>query len=350
MLEDRRDTMNNLLVNVAWIGIISLIIINLFIVFFTVIINQKDRLNKKSYQKAHQQIQPIIKDTINDPSQLIVKLNFFKTKIERQAIFHSLMNHAQKPETTKNSLQVLERLGFLDELIKGASKKLSLRHIQLFSQLRLHKSFSILMKGTTSKNYEIGYNSFYALSLLPLSEKELPIYIEAVLKSSIMRDRIVDMLNHLHIEVEKILYFLEKVTLDKDKVILLLVLRNRLKKHDSLLANQLLPYLKGTKEVRIATIHALAASGNEFYFPFFQELYKNETDWQVRAVISKNLSLLNAPGEQELLTDMLKDENWWVRHNAMDVLKKRYPNHLNFEGLENGDQSTQLKTKVSGTK
>lgn len=346
--------MNNLLANIAWVGIIILVSINLSIVLFTVIINQKDRLNKKSYQKAHQQIKPIVKEMIKDPSQLMERLFFFKTKVERKAVFHSLMSYAQKPETVKNSLWTLEQLGFLDELIKDASKKLTLRHIQLFSQLRFHKAFPILMKGTMSKNYEIGYNSFYALSLLPLSDKELSIYIESLLESSIMRDRIVDMLNHLHIDVKTILHFLEKVTLDKDKVILLLVLKNRLKKQDSLLANQILPYLEGSKEVRIATIHALAASENEFYFPFFQELYLKETDWQVRAVVSKNLSLLNAPGELKLLTDMLKDENWWVRHNAMNTLKKRYPDNAiinqKVEVLENADQLTQLQTKRSETK
>ena len=98
----------------------------------------------------------------------------------------------------------------------------------------------------------------------------------------------------------------------------------------------------------------MAASENEFYFPFFQELYIKETDWQVRAVVSKNLSLLNAPGELKLLTDMLKDENWWVRHNAMNTLKKRYPDNAminqKVEILENADQLTQLQTKRSETK
>lgn len=323
--------MNNLLVKVAWIGIIGLAVINLFIVLFTVFINLKDRLNRRNYQKTSQQLQPIIEGAINEPIQLIERLTFFKTKMERKAIFHALMSYAQKPETADNSLWTLEQLGFLDELTKAASKRLSLRHIQLFSQLRLHKAFLILMRGTKSKNYEIGYNSFYALSLLPLSEKELPIYIDILLASSIMKDRIVDMLNHLHIDVKTLLHFLEKVTLDRDKVILLLVLKNRLKEQDSLLANQLLPYLAGSKEVRIATIHALAASKNKFYFFFFQELYQKEADWQVRAVLSKNISLLSAPGEQELLTDMLNDENWWVRHNAIDNLNKYHPNNAKID-------------------
>lgn len=351
--EDRRDTMNYLLLDVALLVVISLFITNLCIVIFTVIINQKYRLNEKSYQKACKQIQPIMEEKINDPSQLVERLNFFETKKERKVVFDTLMKYAQKPETAENSLWVLEQLGFYDELIADASKKLTLQHIQFFSQLRFHKAFPLLIKGTISKNFEIKYNSFYAISSLPLSEKELPIYIEALLESSIMSDRIIDMLNHLHMDVEKILHFLREATLDKNKIILLLVLRNRLKKEDPILVNQLLPYLEESREVRIATIRALATSESDFYFSFFQELYKKEIDWQVRAVLAKDLPLLNAPSEQELLMDMLKDENWWVRHNAINNMKKRYPDNVmldqKYETFETADQFTQLKMKGSGT-
>lgn len=337
--------MNNLLFHIAWIGIISLVIANLSIVILTVIINQKYRLNEKNYQTACKQIRPIIEENINNSGQLVAELNFFKTKKERKVVFEALMKYVQNPKTTKSSMWALEQLGFVDELIEDASKKLTLQQIQLFSQLRFHRASFLLMKGTTSKDQEIRYNSFYALSLLPLSEKELPIYIEALLESSIMRDRKVDMLNHLHMEVEKVFRFLSNVTQDKDKITLLLVLRNRLKDQDSLLINQLLPYLEGSKEVRIASTRALASSGNKFYFPFFQELYKKEVEWQVRAIVAKELPLLNAPGEKELLMDMLKDENWWVRHNATDTLEKRYPDNAildqNFEMVGNTDQLSQ---------
>jgi hypothetical protein len=338
--------MSQLLIYVAWIGVVILFITNLSIIFFTVIINQKYRLNAKNYQRAYEQIQPIIEEKIIDPSQLVEKLRFFKTNKEREVVFDTLMKYAQKPETAENSLWALGQLDFYDELMDNASKKLTLQHIQLFSQLRFHKAFPLLIKGTTNKNFEIKYNSFYAISSLPLSDKELPIYIDALLESAIMRDRIVDMLNHLHIDVEKILHFLSEVTLDKNKIILLLVLRNRLKKEDSLLGNQLLPYLEESREVRIATIRTLATSENDFYFSFFQELYKKEIDWQVRAVLAKDIPLLNAPGEQEILMEMVKDDNWWVRHNAINNLKKRYPNNVM---LEDADQLTQLKIKESGT-
>lgn len=344
--------MANLLVYIVWIGIICLIIINLGIVFATVFINQKDRFNQKVYQKAYRQIVTILEESNEDQDQLIEKLNVFKKKPERKAIFYALVDYVQHPKMTINALEVLEKIGFIDGLVKEASKRLSLRHIQLFSQLRYNKAFPILINGTKSKNFETNYNSFYALSLLPLSQEELPIYVEALLETTIMRDRKIDMLNHLDIGVEKLLYFLEKYPADSEKIIWLLVLKNRLKEQDSLLANQLLPYLEGSKEVKIAVIQALAASGNKSYFLFFKDLYQKEPDWQVRAVLSKNFQLLNAPWEQELLIEMLQDENWWVRHNAMTTLKERYPDsgNLKMVEFENINRLSQEKMKGSAVK
>lgn len=253
------------------------------------------------------------------------------------------MNYVQDPATSKNSVYVLEKLGFIDSLISEASKKLSLKHIQLFSQLRYNKVIPLLMKGTESKSFEISYNSFYALSFFTMSQKELSIYVSALLKTLIMRDRKVDMLNHLHIEVEKLLYFLAKFTKDEQKVVLLLVLKNRLTEQDIILAHQLLPYLDGEKEVRIATIQVLTASGNKNYFSHLKELYEREFDWQVRAVLSKNLPYLHAPEEQDLLIEMLNDENWWVRHNALTTLKSRYPDSKNHKYIELVNEDESLK-------
>lgn len=341
--------MANLLVYIAWIGIICLIIINLGIVFATIFINQKDRFNQKFYQKAYRQIVLILEESNEDQDQLIEKLNVFKTKPERKAIFQVLVDYVQHPKMTINALEILEKLGFIDDLVKDASKRLTLRQIQLFSQLRYNKAFPILINGTKSKNFETSYNSFYALSLLSLSQEELPIYVEALLETTIMRDRKIDMLNHLDIKVEKLLYFLEKYPADSEKIIWLLVLKNRLKKQDSLWANQLLPYLEGAKEVKIAVIQVLAASGNKSYFLFFKELYQKETDWQVRAVLSKNLQLLNTPLEQELLLEMLQDENWWVRHNAMTTLKERYPDSAKLKLVEAEDINRLSQEKLKGS-
>ncbi len=344
--------MESLLVYIAWIGIMCLITINLGIVFTTVFINQKDQFNRKVYQKAYKQIVSILEESNETQDQLIEKLNLFKTKQERKALFQALVDYVQHPKATINVLEILEKLGFIDGLVKDASKRLTLRQIQLFSQLRYNKAFPILINGTKSKNFETSYNSFYALSLLSLSQEELTIYVEALLKTTIMRDRKIDMLNHLDIGVEKLLYFLEKYPADSEKIIWLLVLKNRLKEQDSLLANQLLPYLEGSKEVKIAVIQALAASGNKSYFLFFKDLYQKEPDWQVRAVLSKNLQLLNAPWEQELLIEMLQDENWWVRHNAMTTLKERYPDsgNLKMVEFENINSLSQEKMKGSAVK
>lgn len=335
--------MENLLVYVALAGIVGLILINLTIVFSTVAINQLDHYNDKVYQKTYRQIEPIIAASIDDPIQLVRKLELVKTRVEKKAVFDSLMNYVQDSTTSKNSVNVLEKLGFIDKLISEASKKLSLRHIQLFSQLRYNKVVPLLMKGTESKNFEISYNSFYALSFFTMSQKELSIYVSALLKTSIIRDRKVDMLNHLHIDVKKLLYFLAEFTMDEQKVILLLVLKNRLKKQDVILANQLLPYLDGEKEIRIATIQVLTSSGNENYFSHLKELYEKESDWQVRAVLSKNLPDLHAPEEQNLLIEMLNDENWWVRHNAITTLKKRYPDSKNNKFIELVNEDESLK-------
>lgn len=347
----RRGEMGNLLIYISWIGIICLITINLSIVLTTVFINQKDQFNQKVYQKAYQQIVPILEESNGSQDQLIEKLNVFKTKPERKAIFQALVEYVQHHKVTINSLEILEKLGFIDDLVKDASKRLTLRQIQLFSQLRYNKAFPILINGAKSKNFETSYNSFYALSLLSLSQEELTIYVEDLLKTTLMRDRKIDMLNHLDIEVEKLLYFLEKYQTDSEKIIWLLVLKNRLKKDDTKWGNQLLPYLEGSKEVKIAVIQALAASGNESYFLYFKDLYQKEPDWQVRAVLSKNLQLLNTPLEQALLLEMLQDENWWVRHNAMTTLKERYPDSakLNLIELEDINRLSQQKTKGSAT-
>lgn len=76
--------MENIMVYVALSGIVGLMLMNLIIVFSTVAVNQLDHHNDKVYQKTYHQIEPIIAASIDDPIELVKKLELVKTRVEKK--------------------------------------------------------------------------------------------------------------------------------------------------------------------------------------------------------------------------------------------------------------------------
>jgi len=96
----------------------------------------------------------------------------------------------------------------------------------------------------------------------------------------------------------------------------------------------------GNKEIRAASLRALATLGNEAPA---NELIKalNDTDWEVRALAAKAMGPVMSQEASLALFKVLKDHQWWVRQNAAAALV----NHHEAETLfilaaEMGDEYT----------
>lgn len=76
------------------------------------------------------------------------------------------------------------------------------------------------------------------------------------------------------------------------------------------------------KELRIAALKAsysLGNIGNDEYLSHIMAL-ENDTAWEVRAFLAKFLRKVNTDKSIDILTRLMSDENWYVRHNASESL------------------------------
>ncbi|WP_177188621.1 HEAT repeat domain-containing protein [Alkalibacterium subtropicum] len=76
------------------------------------------------------------------------------------------------------------------------------------------------------------------------------------------------------------------------------------------------------KELRIAALKAsdrLGNTGESSYLARLMSL-KNDPEWEVRAFLAKFLKKVNSDQAVNILMEFMRDENWYVRHNAAESL------------------------------
>ncbi|GEN56578.1 hypothetical protein GCM10012290_12510 [Halolactibacillus alkaliphilus] len=76
------------------------------------------------------------------------------------------------------------------------------------------------------------------------------------------------------------------------------------------------------KELRIAALKASYSLGDIGDESYLQGLYQLQTDpeWEVRAFLAKFLMKVNRSPAIDILTNLMSDQNWYVRYNASNAL------------------------------
>lgn len=315
---------------VMWMALMFiylLLLVNGILVLATVDLKLSDRRKQKKINQWHETLLPEVqeylqKDAIKN-SVIIYDGNDLKTKVMLDLLQNTIQLDAEKMR------QVCEELGYVDGVLKKAKRRLNLHWIKQLGFMRSPKAFDLLMKGTEKADFEMAYQCYYAISLLPLTEERASAYVARLIKSGIMRDRMIEMLNNLTFEAEVYWRLLKLQETELGIVTLLRVLENRLESAEGPIEKGILRYLQddeSSKEIRVASVVALASLEEEAVLKPMYERYRNEEAWEVRAAIAKAMNRFTVEDSLEqilLLKEMLYDSNWWVRFNAAEVLARK---------------------------
>ncbi|WP_158408913.1 HEAT repeat domain-containing protein [Peptoclostridium acidaminophilum] len=313
---------------IVMLSIYVLLALNAAIFLATIAIAIKDKVMIKKYEQACARLRPYLEAYIEDEDCLDGLLRHMAGGYNRRVVLDMLLEHARQSKSSISGK--FERLGYVDEGIIHAGKSLDFNVIKQMCLMKSPKAFDVLMKGSDSEDFELKYMCYYTLSLLPLSRAQADIFVRKLVSSSILRDRIIEMIDNMDLGVERYLSLLEMQSSEIGKTVFLRALKGKPGMKDEANSHRLLQYLGDTKEVRIAAVLVLASTGSVKYFDNLIELYRQEREWEVRAAIAKSMLDYSECGADvvEALKVMTYDEAWWVRFNAVEVLAK-----LGVEGI-----------------
>ena len=156
-----------------------------------------------------------------------------------------------------------------------------------------------------------------AYPLIELPEDKTEIAIKKLVVSSIISDRIIEILSRYNLKFEEWLNLLEKEETIEGKVIFIKNIMVKEEIKNEINSDRLLKFTKDESEVKIAAILALSSSKNEKYIVELIKIYENEEKWQVRVAVAKGLSNFKLERVKVTLLKMTKDSEWWVRYNAV---------------------------------
>lgn len=316
--------------NLIWITltvIYLLLIVNVFIFNATIYLKLKKMFFEYRYKKKEEQLNPIMNNYLKGDVKNKKVLEYDGKDLKTRIVIN-IVQENYKLEKVKVA-KIFDSLGYVDGLIKESNDKLSLALIHQLSEMSSTKVYPILMKGTENDNYEIRYQSFYALSFLPLNFTQIKDYIDALINSNILRDRKIEMINNLSLTPEIYFTLLQNEERSLGKVVLLRVLEDKLNKGTEVMKNKVTNYLTNSEfslEIRIAAVVALAATKEIKYQDILMNQYTTEKAWEVRAAIAKAMHEFtdeHSEKQIELLKKMMYDENYWVRFNAGEVLARK---------------------------
>lgn len=316
--------------NLIWISLIliySLLVINGSIFFITLLLEINKIIYKYRYRRNKDRLEPMLKKYINGEAQYEKHLIYNNNSLKTQIMITLIKKHLNKNDRRQKEL--FQSLGYVDGLIRKAEKNLTLELIHQLTELNSPKFFSLLLKGANKKEFEIVYQSCYALSLLSMNHKQIREYIKTLIKSDILRDRMIEMINNLSLTVEEYSVLLEAEDTVVGKVVFLRVLENKLNSKNENVQMKLVDYLIDANysiEIRIATVVALASSGKGKIQEILMNQYEAEDAWEVRAAIAKAMHHFTndkITKQIDVLKKMMFDQNYWVRFNAGGVLASK---------------------------
>lgn len=317
---------SNTTISIVILSIYLLVFINCIIVFIIFYRLFSDKLSRKRYQRVYNKLFPYINNYIDNEKDYFLLKPLIRNRFSKNITEEIMINYAKEKHIDIS--KKFERLDFVKKNISSAKKELSLNLIKKLGIMRSKEAFCILYEGTKSDDFEIKYMSYYSLSLLELKQQQLDQIIDSLLKSDVVRDRMIEILNNLNLQTQQYIDFLKKQNTEIGKVVFLRVLAYREDICEEKYSNIIASYIEDSKEVRLSTVLTLANTKKDKYLPSLVDLYEREDEWEVRAAIAKSMKNYSSDIVIEFLKRMSIDEAWWVRFNATEVLTK-----MGYDGI-----------------
>lgn len=298
-----------------------LLIVDASIMLITIYIKLSYFKHQRKYNLVSEKLLPILNsgDEMNDIIEQIKDIQTYKNK---KLIFECLTDFSII--YNKSFREVFASLGYTDTLLKQSEKKLTPENVKWFGLMNIPESIPILLEGTKNKDFELSFHCYQSLAKIDMSKEARLYFLERLFNSNNLRDRMIEMILDMKLSTKEYLELLEHQETELAKTVMLRVLALKIDSYTPQeLVDKLLPYLEDTKEVKIGSITAIANSKNSVYFEPLKTLYFKETFWEVRSAIAKAMHSFSHEDEIMLLKQMTKDENWWVRFNASEVLSRK---------------------------
>ena len=306
--------------------VIDFIVLNIYIllagivlivsfIYISILVNF---IKKNRYDKTYNLLKTDVMKFIKKDSKL-EKMQQVLTDKYKKNIAIDIMLHYSKRNNVNISCK-FEKAGFHLILIEKMKKKNSLKLIKDIAQMQSVETYDILKSATTSSDFEIKYMSFYALSKLELNEIQLKEMTSLLIKSEIMRDRIIEIVFNLNLTFNQYMNLLYEQETELGKLVFMRVVQEKQEIQQEQNSDRIIRFLEDSKEVKISAISLLSRSKNEKYIDIFVELFQTEKEWEVRSEIAKGLRNIKGKRTIEALKDMVYDSAWWVKFNAIESL------------------------------
>jgi hypothetical protein len=297
------------------LNIYFLIIVDIFLIlsiYFQII---KGKVKTKLYEKALIDLKPKVLTYIESGYKLFEIENLLKNDFTKNIVIDIMVEYSEKNDADLSEKFIILKLDSF--LIDKLLKRVNIVYLKKLAFMRVETAYDILLKIAASEDLDICYMSFFALSLIRLSKEKKEIVIKKLVTSTILNDRIIEILNKFDLYFEEWLELLEKEETSKGKVIYIknLSLKKEMKYAEN--SDRILKFLKDEKEVKIAAILALCNSKNEKYMDDLIKEYENGENWQARVAVAKGLCNFKLETVKDILLIMTNDNEWWVRYNAI---------------------------------
>lgn len=303
-------------------NIYTLIALNVLVITITLlykIIRDWSKLNKTN---KIEKMKPAALEIMQDikAGEKHMALN----KKSRLWIFRTMLAIAK--ETGQDYHEAFDSMGFTRQVMEDIRHKndySDLRMIKILFYIRSPLALPVLIKEISSHNVEKAYRAAYALGVTQLNDEQKAEVIEALLKSHINQERIVELLILLSPDLDMIYNFVQQKSNEKKRVILF----KTMSKHPQLLNREeyidlLQPYLGTSINIDIAVLEVLNVIGGTSVLQVMAEFLKGVPPWEIRARIARFLSDYPPQEAIPLLLRLGSDESWWVRFNSLHSLSK----------------------------
>ncbi|MDF2587781.1 MAG: hypothetical protein K0S41_1622 [Anaerocolumna sp.] len=301
----------------------TLVILNIIILLFIITIiliviyfqTIRDKLKHQKYQATLYDLTPMVLKTIENRFYLPELQSLLNNDFKRFVAIDILIDYSEKEDVDLSKLFI--QLKMDTPLIKKLYKRTNMKHLKKLVLMRVNSAYDILLKLAGSENLDISYLSYFGLALMELPVDKKEEVMKRLIHSSIVSDRIVEILSKFKMVFEKWMELLLNETTSTGKII---YMKNIMTKEEIKQENYtdcFLNFLKDDREVKIAAIKIISNSENEKYLKDLIHVYENEEDWQVRMSVTKGLSNFKFTLVKDSLIKMTSDAEWWVRYNAI---------------------------------
>lgn len=242
---------------------------------------------------------------------------------ERQHVFDVLLSYAQYYELDLH--EIFDINGFTRERIE---KLWTRKNAQLLRELAIMKSpqaQDLLFARLAETSGEEAYRVAYALSASNLNDTARKRLLKTMLKASINVERCVEIIASLDLPAEILLEALYEQESPYGEKIMLSALALRKDLDQDWIVEDVRPYMFHSRDVAMAAIEVLGASGLPYAFDLLRDEYFNNPSWEVRASIARVMVRIEPYYSIPMLEAIAADQAWWVQFNAMAALARMGP-------------------------